>query len=596
MRFASPIWLWLLAGLVPLLLLEWRAARRAEEGLKRLVGTRAGHVQLGQCRPGQRRLSLALRTGAFVVLVLGAAGPEWGREMVRYRANGSDVVLLVDVSASMDARDVPPSRMEETRREALAVLDRLSGCRVGVVAFAGDAVRLCPLTLDRGAVRLVLETLRTGSVSEPGTDLGRALRMAAKVLPGGRRSEQVIVLWTDGEDLERGAGQAVEDLARSGVRVITIGVGTRSGDVVPVLDDQGLSVDVKRDASGRAVQSRLDEALLRSIARRTGGAYVPASRPGGELPRLLGALGAVSRGARGERLVERAVPRFPWFAAVAAALLAFELGRSKRRRPEASARGASRRRARAASGEPAAAPATSPAGSPPGSPNRAALALVALGLALAVPARGQTDWARGDDAFRHRRYAVAESLYARRARDHGPQAVRINRATAAALAGRGAMAESLLASLAEAPGSTGGTAAYNLGTLEATRGAYDDALQTLRHALERDPTDADARYNLELVMRRKREQAQHSGSPPPSPSPSAPTPQGAGPEPRPGSPSPSPAPPSPSGPPPKPTPGPTGMDRRTAEQLLGSLDELERLERQRMHPVKSMRERRGRDW
>src|SRR6185503_5893254 len=245
---------------------------------------------------------------------------------------GSDVVLLVDVSASMDARDVPPSRLEEARREALAVLERLGGSRVGVAAFAGDAVRLCPLTLDRGAVQLILESLTTSAVSEPGSDLGKGLRMAARMLPGGRRSEQVIVLWTDGEDLERGAADAAEELARAGYRVLAVGVGTPAGDVVPTLDDQGRAVDVKRDAAGGAVRSRLDETVLRSLARRTQGAYFAASRPGGELPRLLAALGSVSRGQRGQRLVERAVPRFPWFAGGAALLLAFELARSRRRR------------------------------------------------------------------------------------------------------------------------------------------------------------------------------------------------------------------------------------------------------------------------
>src|SRR5262249_13702934 len=86
------------------------------------------------------------------------AGAEWGAELGRGAASGSDVVFRIDVSASMDARDVPPSRIEEARREALSLLERLGGSRVGVVAFAGDAVRLCPLTLDRGAVRLVIES------------------------------------------------------------------------------------------------------------------------------------------------------------------------------------------------------------------------------------------------------------------------------------------------------------------------------------------------------------------------------------------------------------------------------------------------------
>src|SRR5207248_11272414 len=98
---------------------------------------------------------------------------------------------------------------------ALARLDRLQGCRVGIVAFAGDAVRLCPLTLDQTAVRLTLETIQPGAVSEPGTDLARGLRMALKLLPAGRRDEQAIVLWSDGEDLEGHAREAIDDVRRA---------------------------------------------------------------------------------------------------------------------------------------------------------------------------------------------------------------------------------------------------------------------------------------------------------------------------------------------------------------------------------------------
>ena len=589
MSFSAPAWLWLLTALIPLLLLEWRAARRTDQWLERLVGARPRHVLLSQRRPGDRRLGIVLRAGAVALLVIGAAGPEWGREVVRRSATGSDVVLLLDVSASMDVRDVPPSRLEEARREALAVIDRLSGSRVGVVAFAGDAVRLCPLTLDRGAVRLVLESLSSSVVSEPGSDLGRGLRMAARMLPGGRRTEQVIVLWTDGEDLERGAGDAIEDLARAGYRVLAVGAGTRAGDVVPALDEQGRAVDVKRDDAGGPVRSRLDEELLRRLARRTRGAYFSASRTGGELPRLLAALGSVSRGDRGLRLVERPVPRFPWFAAAAALLLAFELGRARRRR------------ATPADDTPLRRPGEAAPSSPPVVGGRAsAAAAVALAFACAAPAHAQSAWAKGDRAFRQERYAAAESLYALRARRGGPAAVRVNRATARALAGRGASAESLLATLKDASGPAGSTASYNLGTLEARGDRLDDALRSLRHSLELDPADADARYNYELALRRQRErQRQRSGGPPPTPSPATPRPQGAGQDPTAGAQSP-PPPSAPLAPQPQspgsPSPGPEGMDRRAAEQLLGSLSELERLEQQRLRKVRVVRERRGKDW
>lgn len=586
--FSDPRWLWALAALPVLFLLEWRAARRAERGLAALAGARPDHPLLAQRRPGGRRVGLALRLAAFALLALGAAGPEWGRELVRRAATGSDVLLMVDVSASMDVRDVAPSRMDEAKREALAVLGRLEGGRVGVVAFAGDAVRLCPLTQDLGAVRLVIESLSTASISQPGTDLGRALRRARNVLPPGRREEQAIVLWTDGEDLERGYEEAADELARTGIRVFAVGVGTPTGDVVPVLDDQGRATDVKRDEAGNAVRSRLDEARLRSLGRRTGGGYFSASRPGGELPRLLSALGGLARSGRRVRVVERPVARFPLCAAGAALLLVGELARARRRRP-----GGARARAGA------------------GGAGRAVVAAATLAAALVLPraAPAQSAWARGDRAFRDGRYAAAESLYALRARGGAPPALRLNRATAAGLAGRREEAEKALAPLQDAAGGAGGAARYNLGTFRAEGGAYDEALAALRAALERDPNDADARWNYEVALRRKAER-DRAGAPRPDPDrpreepdPGAGTPgqqdprQPPQPQPQGGPPSAGgPQPPPQGGTPPPPSAGQPGMTREQAERLLGALQDLARADQQRQRQVRVLRERRGRDW
>jgi len=584
MIFADARWLWLLLALAPLALLEWRAARRAERALEALVGKRARHRLLEQRRHGQRRAGALLRLSALGLLIVGAAGPEWGREVVRRAATGSDIVFLVDVSASMDARDVPPSRLDEARREALAVLERLEGSRVGVVAFAGDAVRICPLTLERSAVRLALEGLNTASVSLPGTDLGRALRTAVKVMPSGRRDEQAVVLWTDGEDLEAAGRAAIDDVAGAGVRVFAVGCGTAAGDVVPVLDDRGRAVDVKRDASGGPVVSRLDEELLRQLARRTRGGYFAAGRPGGELPRLLSALGSLARAARGERLVERPVARFPLFAAGAVLLLLGEVARARRRVVRRSAgipaAGAAPRAARAVA---------------------ALLALAALLLLRPGEAGAQSAWAKGDRAFRAARYAEAESLYAERLRRGGPDAVRVNRATARALAGEEGALEPLR-DVAATDDPAGRTAGYNLGTLLGERGAFDAALEELRRALVRDPGDADARWNYEVLMRRRdeaerRRQEQGPGGDRPE-TPPEPQPEEGPAQPTPGAPQPQapqqqPAQMQQGAPPPQ---AGQGMDRAQAERLLGALEELQRLERQRQQRVRVMQEKRGKDW
>jgi Ca-activated chloride channel family protein len=575
MMFAEARWLWALAAVPLLVALEWLAARRADGAIRRLAGDRPQHALLLQLRPGERRIGAVLRILAFAALAVGAAGPQWGREVVRRAATGSDVIFMVDVSASMDARDVAPSRLDEARREALALLDRLEGSRVAVIAFAGDAVRLCPLTLDRSAARLTLEALSSGTVSTPGTDLGKALRMADRVVPSGRRDEQAVVLWTDGEDLENGARDALEETARTGIRVFAVGVGTPAGDVVPALDDQGHAVDVKRDESGSVVRSRLDEDLLRTIARRTRGAYFAASRPGGELPRLVASVGTLARSARGSKLVERPIARFRMFAVLAIVMLTLERTRARRRREAGREAGTPLHPERAAA---------------------AAILLAILVLPVARPARAQSAWAKGDRAFKAGHWAEADSLYALRLRHGGPDRVRVNRATARALAGDTTHSDPDLARLSNQPDGVGLTSGYNLGTLRGQRREYDPALAALRQVLERQPADADARWNYEVLLRRK-QQEQHRPNQPPEPKPRSGGGGGGGGASNPSAGAPPSLPPSSGSPPPSSGHAAPGqMSRAEAERLLGALEEQSRSELQRQRKVPRATEHHGRDW
>ena len=608
MSFEHPIRLLGLLLLLPLALLEWRALGRADRSVKLLLGQRPLPGLLLQLLPRQRVITLALRFSALTLLALGAAGPQWGREAVRRQSQGSDVVFVIDVSASMETRGVPPSRLEETRREAVALLGHLAGNRVGVVVFAGDAVRLCPLTLDQAAVRLTLETIGPGAVSEPGSDLGRALRAGLKLLPAGHRDEQAMVVWTDGEDLEGHAREALAEVRNAGLRVLTVGVGTPAGDVIPIADVAGVTVDMKRDEHGQVVRSRLDEPLLREIARATRGLYFSGSRSGGELVRLASALGSLARSRQGTRLVERPVARFPLCALLAsAALLAFLASPKRRivRRSEPMLRARGKKAASAAA--PAASPPALAAPARPGKPAPATTsAAAALVLLVLVPAsaHGQSAWARGDEAFRRRDWARAESLYARRARQQRPPAALLaNWAAARAQRAPDDSVERQLSHLAARPDVAGAMSGYNLGTLLGRRGDVNQALGELRRALERSPDDADARWNYEWLKRQ-----QDDGAKPPSPKPDDSKPNDKSP-PQPQDPKAGQGSAQSTQPPPSssqsqspqaqapPAPGmQQPMSRKQAEELLGSLGDLERQEQRGRRREGTPREKRGKDW
>jgi tetratricopeptide (TPR) repeat protein len=228
----------------------------------------------------------------------------------------------------------------------------------------------------------------------------------------------------------------------------------------------------------------------------------------------------------------------------------------------------------------------------------AAAMLLALTLAPLVPraAEAQSAWARGDQAFKAKRWAEAESLYARRLRRGAPDDVRVNLATARALKGDAARGESDLARLADREGRSGLAAGYNVGTLRGGRNEFDPALAALRQVLERDPNDEDARWNYEVLMRRRERQRPNDPNQPPQPKPQSGGGGGNAPQqPTQGMPNlPQPA----GSPPPRPSGQRQGrMDRAEAERLLGALEELSRTQQQRQRKVPvTPTDRRGRDW
>ena len=276
MRFAHPELLWLLAA-VPLVAI-WIAARRraGQRALTHALGSEMAQRLTAAASPGARRLRDALLLVALACLVLGAARPQRGTRYVTAARTGGDVVIALDVSASMLAEDLQPNRLQRAKHEIAALLDGLRGDRVGLVAFAGTAFIQCPLTLDYGAARLFLRFMGPELLPEPGTDLAAALRVSARAFDEESEGYRALVLITDGEDHAGEVAQAAQEAQRAGIRVYAVGIGSESGEPIPERDETGEITGYKRDADDKIVLTRLEPATLRTIAETTGGFYISA--------------------------------------------------------------------------------------------------------------------------------------------------------------------------------------------------------------------------------------------------------------------------------------------------------------------------------
>jgi Ca-activated chloride channel homolog len=290
MRFAEPLFFWgllILPLLVVLFIVTWRKKQRFMERF-------ASKIMMKQiaspASPGRRmfKLMLSLMVGFFLVLAL--VRPQWGQKLELVQRKGLDIMLVQDVSLSMLAEDIKPNRLTRAKHEISDFLTRLIGDRVGLVAFAGEAQLLCPLTLDYSTARIFLNELQTDWLM-PGTNVADGINTGLQAFARGKsgRQYQVMVLLSDGEEHDDNAIKAAEAAMQAGVTIYTVGIGSKDG--VPILlseqEQQRTGEKYKKDRRGSIVTTRLEESTLQKIAMITGGKYYHAQPGDFELQKIL---------------------------------------------------------------------------------------------------------------------------------------------------------------------------------------------------------------------------------------------------------------------------------------------------------------------
>jgi Ca-activated chloride channel family protein len=322
MTFAHPQFLTALV-LVPMaaLFLLW-ANKRRQRALARLGDAALIRRLSATVNWRGRRWQAALGLFALAMLIIASARPQWGSEMQEIDQEGLQVMVALDVSHSMLAQDIQPTRIERAKLEVRDLARQLNGDEIGIVPFSGAAFVQVPLTSDYSTALSYLENAGPSLISRPGTVIGDAIRTATAAFDPKLASQKVLVVMTDGEDVESDPLAAAREATDQGVMIYTIGFGTSEGATVPDTDQSGSVLGFKEDAQGNPVISRMDEKTLQEIAAIGGGKYYPATADGSELTSLLAEIDGLQKAQLQSRQAVQMIERYQIFLALALAALA----------------------------------------------------------------------------------------------------------------------------------------------------------------------------------------------------------------------------------------------------------------------------------
>jgi Ca-activated chloride channel family protein len=336
-RFENLHYLQLLWIILALLAVSTWGFRRSRKRINKAFGAKLSPFLSSSVSDKKRRWKLILQafTAAFVILAL--ARPQSGQSKQEIKSEGVDIMILVDVSESMLADDVRPSRLELAKVDMSKLTDLLGGNKIGLVAFAGAAALLSPLTSDPSSLKLFIESLSTTSVSTQGTDFLAALQEAkagfdrGSTGEDGTRANRVIIVVSDGEDHEPGALEYAKKLADEGTRIFAVAYGTEKGAPIPERDSLGYLKGYKKDQAGNTVLTTMTGKELQLLAQAGSGSCFFASPGGTYLQNLVEDIGKVEKTQFESQMAVQYEEKFQWICLAAFLTGLFELFLGERR-------------------------------------------------------------------------------------------------------------------------------------------------------------------------------------------------------------------------------------------------------------------------
>jgi Ca-activated chloride channel homolog len=328
-EFARTDDLWFL-WLVPLLFIMFLVIRYIRKtNLRKLGDSELVEFLMPMVSVNRPVLKFVLFMMALVFVILAVAGPRFGMRLEEVKREGVEIIFALDVSTSMLAEDISPSRLERSKMAISRLIGNMMNDKVGLIVFAGDAFVQVPLTSDYSAARMILDNISTDLVPVQGTAIGRAIEMATRSFSRETSSSKVLIIISDGEDHEDNPVRAAAVARESGVKIYTIGMGRPDGAPVPVAD--GGQVRFLTDQTGNTVISKLDENTLRGIASAGDGLFVRAGSGSDVFEIIMDEIEKLDKEEFEEMVYTEYEERFQYMAALALFMLILDFFISERK-------------------------------------------------------------------------------------------------------------------------------------------------------------------------------------------------------------------------------------------------------------------------
>ena len=322
MHWANPYLLFFLL-LIPIFLIYLGIANhRRKKNFEKFAENRFYDYYMQQFSTFHWSLKNVIFVFAIFFLIIAIARPQWNKEVQIVKKEGIDIVVCIDVSKSMDAGDIKPSRIDRAKDQISLFIDQLKGDRIAIIAFAGKSFVQCPPTNDYGAAKLFLNLLDTETVPSYGTDIGGAISKALELF-GEEEKHKVIIVVSDGEDLEANAVKIAEEASKKNAIIYTLGVGSPEGSTIPIRDKSG-NVVYAKDDKGNIILTKLDISTLTQIAKLGNGRFFPITPQQSEIFEIMKNINTIEKKKFDSREFVRYKEQYKYFVIVVIILLLIE--------------------------------------------------------------------------------------------------------------------------------------------------------------------------------------------------------------------------------------------------------------------------------